>query len=93
MKKFVIVIAPLLVTACTAAQAIELLPPDAPALTPVEQQAPTLPPAPAEREYADLPDLGQAPELENQVWLNTNQALRLENLRGKVVLLDMWTFG
>jgi hypothetical protein len=27
------------------------------------------------------------------VWLNTNEPLRLEDLRGKVVLLDMWTFG
>lgn len=42
---------------------------------------------------ADLEDYGPAPELENEVWLNTNEPLRLENLRGKVVLLDMWTFG
>ena len=41
----------------------------------------------------DLPDLGPAPELENQVWLNTDQPLRLADLGGKVVLLDMWTFG
>jgi thiol-disulfide isomerase/thioredoxin len=40
-----------------------------------------------------LEDLGPAPELNNQVWLNTDQPLRLEDLRGKVVLLDMWTFG
>lgn len=42
---------------------------------------------------ADLEDLGPAPELANGVWLNTDQPLRLEDLRGKVVLLDMWTFG
>jgi hypothetical protein len=42
---------------------------------------------------ADLEDLGPAPELVNQVWVNTDQPLRLEDLRGKVVLLDMWTFG
>ena len=42
---------------------------------------------------ADLEDLGPAPELENGVWLNTDQPLRLEDLRGKVILLDMWTFG
>lgn len=42
---------------------------------------------------ADLPDLGKAPELENEIWLNTEQPLRLEDLGGKVVLLDMWTFG
>jgi len=40
-----------------------------------------------------LPDLGPAPELENEVWLNTEQPLRLSDLRGQVVLLDMWTFG
>ena len=41
----------------------------------------------------ELENLGPAPELTNEVWLNTDQPLRLENLRGKVVLLDMWTFG
>ncbi len=41
----------------------------------------------------ELPDLGPAPELTNQVWLNTAQPLRLAGLRGKVVLLEMWTFG
>ena len=40
-----------------------------------------------------LPDLGAAPELQNEIWLNTDQPLRLAELRGKVVLLDMWTFG
>lgn len=39
-----------------------------------------------------LPDLGPAPELANTVWLNTNGPLRLADLRGQVVLLDMWTF-
>ncbi len=42
---------------------------------------------------ANLGDLGPAPELENEVWLNTEGPLRLADLRGKVVLLDMWTFG
>ena len=42
---------------------------------------------------ADLPDLGAAPELNNEVWLNTDRPLRLADLRGKVVLIDMWTFG
>ena len=40
-----------------------------------------------------LPDLGPAPELTNDTWLNVSSPLRLENLRGKVVLIDMWTFG
>jgi hypothetical protein len=40
-----------------------------------------------------ISDFGPAPELTNTVWLNTDQPLRLEDLRGKVVLIDMWTFG
>lgn len=42
---------------------------------------------------ADLGNLGPAPELTNQIWLNVEQSLRLADLRGSVVLLDMWTFG
>ena len=42
---------------------------------------------------ASLPDLGPAPELTNEVWLNVDAPLRLAELRGKVVAIDMWTFG
>ena len=42
---------------------------------------------------ASLPDLGLAPELTNEVWLNVDTPLRLVDLRGKVVAIDMWTFG
>ena len=48
--------------------------------------------APAARP-PDLPNLGPAPELENEVWLNVDAPLRLADLRGQVVALDMWTFG
>jgi thiol-disulfide isomerase/thioredoxin len=41
---------------------------------------------------ASLPDLGAAPELKNRTWLNTEAPLRLADLRGKVVGLEMWTF-
>jgi len=41
----------------------------------------------------ELGDFGPAPELTNQVWLNVTNPLRLQELRGKVVLLEMWTFG
>ena len=40
-----------------------------------------------------LPVLGEAPELTNDIWLNTDVPLRLEDLSGKVVLIEMWTFG
>jgi len=42
---------------------------------------------------ASLPDLGLAPELTNEVWLNVDAPLQLADLRGKVVAIDMWTFG
>jgi hypothetical protein len=42
---------------------------------------------------ASLPDLGPAPELTNDTWLNVDAPLRLADLRGKVVMIDMWTFG
>jgi hypothetical protein len=40
-----------------------------------------------------LQNFGPAPELTNDVWLNTSGPLRLADLRGQVVLIDMWTFG
>ncbi len=42
---------------------------------------------------ASLPDLGLAPELTNDTWLNVDAPLRLADLRGKVVIVEMWTFG
>ena len=42
---------------------------------------------------ASLPDLGAAPELTNDTWLNVDSPLRLADLRGKVVIVEMWTFG
>jgi hypothetical protein len=41
----------------------------------------------------ELPDMGAAPELENEVWLNVETPHRIADLEGKVVLLDFWTFG
>jgi hypothetical protein len=40
-----------------------------------------------------LQDLGPAPELENEVWINTDKPLHLAELDGQVVLVDMWTYG
>lgn len=40
-----------------------------------------------------LPDLGMAPELETSVWLNSAMPVRIRDLKGKVILLEMWTYG
>jgi len=47
----------------------------------------------AQTNLTTLPDLGPAPELKNEIWLNVDSPLRLADLRGKVVAIDMWTFG
>lgn len=39
-----------------------------------------------------LPILEPAPNITNEVWLNS-EPTTLENQRGKVVLLEFWTFG
>jgi thiol-disulfide isomerase/thioredoxin len=43
-------------------------------------------------ETSMLKDMGPAPELHNKIWLNVEKPLHLADLRGKVVLLEMWTF-
>jgi hypothetical protein len=48
---------------------------------------------PKTNSVSSLPDLGPAPELTNETWLNVDAPLRLADLRGKVVAIDMWTFG
>jgi thiol-disulfide isomerase/thioredoxin len=55
--------------------------------------APARPMDSAMQNASSLPDLGPAPELTNNVWLNVDMPLRLADLRGKVVLVEMWTFG
>lgn len=54
---------------------------------------PAIDPTPTEVSMPTLPNFGPAPEISNQVWLNTDHPLRLNELRGNVVLLEMWTFG
>ena len=41
----------------------------------------------------DLPDMGAAPEILNDTWVNTDVPVTLESVQGKVVLLEFWTFG
>jgi thiol-disulfide isomerase/thioredoxin len=41
----------------------------------------------------ELPDMGEAPPIEGEIWLNVDEPLQWEELRGQVVLVEMWTFG
>lgn len=91
MKYLWIVIAPMLLAACTAAQAQERGASTELGFWDIQEQRPT--DATMSTPFIDLSDLGEAPELVNEVWLNTDQPLRLADLRGSVVLLEMWTFG
>ncbi|MBN2500755.1 MAG: hypothetical protein JXB38_08265 [Anaerolineales bacterium] len=85
MKLWKLLVFSLFLTACSAASTAA----GDPASSEQEPAQPANNPQPAVR----LKNLGPAPELENEVWLNTDQPLRLADLRGQVVLLDMWTFG
>ena len=51
-----------------------------------------VPPTPQPIEV-DLPNMGEAPEILNETWINTDAPVTLESVRGKVVLLEFWTFG
>ncbi len=52
-----------------------------------------VPPTPTETRMLDIPDLGAAPELVNETWLNTDAPVTIASQRGKVILLEFWTFG
>ena len=41
---------------------------------------------------ASLPSRGPAPELQNEVWFNS-EPLTLADLRGQVVIVEFWTYG
>ncbi|MCC6614028.1 MAG: redoxin domain-containing protein [Anaerolineae bacterium] len=41
---------------------------------------------------SDLPNRGAAEEIRSRGWLNSDRPLRLQDLRGSVVLLEFWTF-
>lgn len=57
--------------------------------TPITGASPDLA---AAMDTSTLQDYGLAPELHNTIWLNVDHPLHLADLRGKVVLLEMWTF-
>lgn len=89
MKYWFIILTAILLTACASSV---LSQPEQPPKT-SDQTVPVTDEATATQTPVVLEDLGPAPELTNQVWLNVDQPLRLADLRGQVVLLEMWTFG
>ena len=42
---------------------------------------------------APTTDYGLAPEIDTEVWLNTDAPLRLAHLRGQVTIVEFWTYG
>ena len=58
----------------------------------VAVSVPSLAPSPT-APAPPLPDFGPAPEILNEVWINTDMPLTLASQRGKVVLVEFWTFG
>jgi thiol-disulfide isomerase/thioredoxin len=50
-------------------------------------------PAPTAEPRLRLSDAGPAPEIANETWINSDEPLTLASQRGKVVLLEFWTFG
>ena len=52
----------------------------------------TVPTAAQRALLAQLPSRGPAPELTNDTWFNS-APLRLADLRGKVVMVEFWTYG
>src|SRR5262245_1152205 len=62
-----------------------------PTVTP-EQAASNGPSADQQALLARLRNAGPAPEVANEVWLNS-QRLKLADLRGKVVMVEFWTYG
>jgi hypothetical protein len=42
---------------------------------------------------SNLPDLGPAADFNSSPWINADAPLTLSALRGKVILVEFWTFG
>ena len=74
------------------AQTVDTVEPDA-ATAPASSGVETTELTPAQlTALARITDYGPAPELVNDVWINS-EPLRLADLRGNVVIVEFWTYG
>jgi len=64
-----------------------------PAQAPTVQATDTVAPPPADAPPVPDSDYGPAPEIDTDVWLNTDVPLRLGDLRGQVIIVEFWTYG
>jgi thiol-disulfide isomerase/thioredoxin len=85
MKTVILVLLMTIVTACSSRQEAAVHTVELNKSSPVETGE--------FRKTAALPDFGLAPELSTSVWLNTPTPLHIRELTGKVILLEMWTYG
>jgi thiol-disulfide isomerase/thioredoxin len=59
-----------------------------------EQTVPApITPSPTQTPIPSLPILYAAPPIDNEIWINNDAGQSLAALRGKVVLVEFWTFG
>lgn len=72
------------ITACTINQ-----PTNKPTIQPTNEATSN----PTNEPKLSLPDLGEAPEIGNEIWINSDAPVTLAASQGKVVLLEFWTFG
>lgn len=99
MKRWISILLTLLLSACatqttpTATPVPSTISKPVAALSPATELTTPNTSSTSQPSLADFPDLGPAPELTGEVWINTSTPLRLADLRGQVVLVDMWTFG
>ena len=97
-KRSVLLLLVLVATACAAADPPDQIPSGDVVETAVLDQVtetgePETAVSPISPTALPLPVIAAAPDWDNEVWINSDRPIRLTDVRGKVVLLEFWTFG